>query len=174
MSTPHIVSEPANPLDYYRRLQMAEGELAELRTQLEATDAAALRLSAMLTERNAELARLTAPDQKANDLPTVLRRRAKQLQSDDGYNDQFVSCFRRAADQLAAMDAMPICGEHRQFGKSHDGECFGCALTALRQAVRRVLVDADGHWMELSGADVIQDLTIVAEQHGCAEGVTEP
>jgi hypothetical protein len=34
------------------------------------------------------------------------------------------------ANNLAAL---PLCGEHQQYGKSHDGECFGCDLAALRE-----------------------------------------
>lgn len=41
--------------------------------------------------------------EKDNSIPAVLRRRAKALEQEEGYNYQFVSVFYRAADHIAAI-----------------------------------------------------------------------
>ena len=38
-------------------------------------------------------------------------------------------------DLEAALRAIPLCGDHVQWGKSHDGECLGCDLEAARAAL---------------------------------------
>lgn len=40
------------------------------------------------------------PEPTDDSLPGILRRRAKQLQVEEHYNDQYVSVFLRAADEL--------------------------------------------------------------------------
>lgn len=40
---------------------------------------------------------------------------------------------RELAEAREAVRDLPLCGEHQQYGKSHDGECFGCDLAALRE-----------------------------------------
>jgi len=38
-------------------------------------------------------------------------------------------------DLEAALRAIPLCGDHVQWGKSHDGECLGCDLEVARAAL---------------------------------------
>ena len=56
-----------------------------------------------------------------------------------------------------------------------DVPCQTHTFEGLKQAIRDVLVDEDNHYrMDLSGADVIQDLTTIAQEWNCCDGATEP
>jgi hypothetical protein len=47
-------------------------------------------------------------------------------------------------------------------------------LFRLKRAIRTILTDDEGHYRtDLSGADVIQDLTLVAEEFNCCPGATD-
>ena len=45
-----------------------------------------------------------------------------------------------AEQRIAALEreALPLCGEHQQYAKSHDGQCLGCERDALRDEVSRL------------------------------------
>jgi len=64
MSEPHVVSEPMNEHDYYRALQMAQGQCAELEGTVRILSAAQTKL---IAERN------------------ELRDKVKSLQGDVAY-----------------------------------------------------------------------------------------
>ena len=90
----------------------------------------------------------------SDDEPVVINLTHEQVQTlITQYEDRVRTLERELAEAREAVRDLPLCGEHQQYGKSHDGECFGCALAAARAEVEqaaRWFFDA-GFWSEDDG-----------------------
>jgi hypothetical protein len=78
-----------------------------------------------------------------DDTPVVLRRRAKQLEREEGYNPQFVSVFLRAADELVVRRRCASADEQEAIEQLGHVGVLKRVLTAIAAIVARSSMSKD-------------------------------